>query len=211
MKSTFKSLLVMVAGIAAVVVPVMAQEHNTPEVFKSDVTMDKGSKVHVNGSWDIGGTVVTATAANLNSGVASSTAGLVSNALLKVYGSNLETVASGTVKLGQATAVTGAGATLTISNVTETAGGVFVGLTANGGTIAGTVTNGGTISGGTVSGSALASIPSITFTGAILTNGAGSASNLMGNLPPEVSPSAWIWLKFSVGTTNLAGMFKEIP
>jgi hypothetical protein len=80
--------------------------------FKGDVNFDKGAK------WMIEGTEVTATAANLNSGVASSTANLISNATLKVYGSNIVTVSGGAATLGGTLAVTGA-TTLT-GNLTET-------------------------------------------------------------------------------------------
>lgn len=61
----------------------------------------KGSKLTIDG------TVVTATAANLNSGVAGSTSVLVSNEILKVYGSNIAVVAGGTITLGAGTTMSG--------------------------------------------------------------------------------------------------------
>ena len=68
--------------------------------------------VNMLGGWSISGTKVTATAANLNSGVAGSTASSISNAALIVYGSNITTVANGAVSLGGTLGVTGV-ATLT--------------------------------------------------------------------------------------------------
>lgn len=59
-----------------------------------------GKQVYVSQSQlYIGGTAVTANAANLNSGLASSTASLVSNVNLKVYASNIVLVAGATITL----------------------------------------------------------------------------------------------------------------
>ena len=60
-----------------------------------------------NGSFYLGGTQVTANADNLNSGVASSTASLVSNATLKVYGNDLTILANGNLTLGTNITVSG--------------------------------------------------------------------------------------------------------
>lgn len=124
MKSIGKSMLATVAAVGLMVMHAMAQEHNTPEVFKSDVTMDKGSKMHVNGSWDIGGTVITATPASinlLNDSTTSTNTGSLLVAGNLIVSSN---ITASTLKGGTATGVTnatlafsmGAAATGTASN-----------------------------------------------------------------------------------------------
>jgi len=89
-----RKLVVMAVGFVAalgVIGVVYAEQFLSPVVFKSDVEFDSGAV------WKINGTKVTATAAQLNSGLATATSSLVSNDVLKVYGSNLVIKAGGTV------------------------------------------------------------------------------------------------------------------
>jgi hypothetical protein len=89
-----RKLAVMAVAFVAtlgVIGVVYAEQFLSPVVFKSDVDFDN------NAVWKIGGVKVTATAAQLNSGLATATSSLVSNAVLKVYGSNLVIKAGGTV------------------------------------------------------------------------------------------------------------------
>ena len=179
MKKTEKWGLVLVAALA-----LTAGIVNEDMTYNGKVVFDAGARVHLNGPWSIDGTEVTATAANLNAGLASSTANLVSNATLKVYGSNAVVVAGGTVTLGQGVAVTGAGATLTISNVTQTAASLFTGLRVAGGTLTGTITNdgatiGATASSGTVNFSNATQTAGGTLTGLSVAGGtvAGTVTN----------------------------------
>jgi len=71
--------------------------------YNGRIMFAPGSQVNLNGAWKIDGTEVTVTAAQLNSAGAGSastlTPTLISNATLKVYGSNLEGKAGGTVTL----------------------------------------------------------------------------------------------------------------
>ena len=109
-----RKLAVMAVAFVAtlgVIGVVYAEQFLSPVVFKSDVDFDN------NAVWKIGGVKVTATAANLNAGLASSTASLVSNAVLKVYGSNLVIKAGGTVTLPDAS-VASAALPATIANST---------------------------------------------------------------------------------------------
>ena len=89
-----RKLVVMVVGFVAtlgIMGVVYAEQFRSPVEFYSDVNFDSSAV------WKINGTKVTASAADLNAGLASSTASLVSNAVLKVYGSNLVIKAGGTV------------------------------------------------------------------------------------------------------------------
>ena len=89
-----RKLVVMAVGFVAtlgIMGVVYAEQFLSPVVFKSDVEFDSGAV------WKINGTKVTATAAQLNSGLATATSSLVSNDVLKVYGSNLVIKAGGTV------------------------------------------------------------------------------------------------------------------
>lgn len=89
-----RKLAVMAVAFVAtlgVIGVVYAEQFLSPVVFKSDVDFDN------NAVWKIGGVKVTATAAQLNSGLATATSSLVSNDVLKVYGSNLVIKAGGTV------------------------------------------------------------------------------------------------------------------
>jgi hypothetical protein len=89
-----RKLAVMAVAFVAtlgVIGVVYAEQFLSPVVFKSDVDFDN------NAVWKIGGVKVTATAAQLNSGLATATSSLVSNNVLKVYGSNLVIKAGGTV------------------------------------------------------------------------------------------------------------------
>lgn len=109
-----RKLAVMAVAFVAtlgVIGVVYAEQFLSPVVFKSDVDFDN------NAVWKIGGVKVTATAANLNAGLASSTASLVSNAVLKVYGSNLVIKAGGTVTLPSAS-LASAALPATIANST---------------------------------------------------------------------------------------------
>ena len=109
-----RKLAVMAVAFVAtlgVIGVVYAEQFLSPVVFKSDVDFDN------NAVWKIGGVKVTATAADLNAGLASSTASLVSNAVLKVYGSNLVIKAGGTVTSPDAS-VASAALPATIANST---------------------------------------------------------------------------------------------
>ena len=112
----------MLVTVAAVL---LAEDVTSPRNFKSDVNFDNGCV------WKIKGTQVTATADNLNSGVASSTASLVSNQLLQVYGSNM--LMTGTATLG----------TEVVTNTLRVVGASTLQSTAN---IAGAVTCSNTLS-----------------------------------------------------------------
>ena len=79
------------------VIGVIAEDHPGPDVFRGNVDFDSGCV------WKIGGVKVTATAAQLNSGLSSATSSQVSNDVLKVYGSNLVIKAGGTVALPAST------------------------------------------------------------------------------------------------------------
>jgi hypothetical protein len=79
------------------------------------------------------GTLITATADNLNSGVASSAATLISNATLKVYGSNVQIVAGGTLTVG-------AGGTLTLPAGSVGSDDIAAGTMANAMTISNATT-----------------------------------------------------------------------
>ncbi len=91
-----RKLAVMVVGFVAtlsMIGVVCAEEFRSPVLFASDVDFDSSAV------WKINGTKVTATAAQLNSGLSSATSSLVSNDVLKVYGSNLVIKSGGTVTL----------------------------------------------------------------------------------------------------------------
>jgi hypothetical protein len=91
-----RKLAVMAVGFMAtlsMVGVVCAEQFRSPVEFYSDVNFDSSAV------WKINGTKVTATAADLNAGLASSTASSVSNVNLKVFGSNITAVAGGTATL----------------------------------------------------------------------------------------------------------------
>jgi len=118
------SLAVVIAAMAFCAQMVFAQQiEMTPKNFGGPVSCY--DKVNILGSkLTIDGTAVTATAANLNSGVASSTASLVSNAVLKVYGSNLVIVTGGTVSV-PASSIGSAALAFGTPYTTQTVAGVF--------------------------------------------------------------------------------------
>ena len=96
--------------------------------------------VNMLGGWSISGTKVTATAANLNAGLASSTASLVSNAVCVIYGSNITTVANGATSLGGTLAVTGvatftAKPVFTVTNVVGAVTGTLTNLPTSASTV----------------------------------------------------------------------------
>jgi len=89
-----RKLVVMAVGFVAtlgIMGVVYAEQFRSPVEFYSDVNFDSSAV------WKINGTKVTATAAQLNSGLATATSSLLSNEVLKVYGSNLVIKAGGTV------------------------------------------------------------------------------------------------------------------
>ena len=103
-----KALRKIVPSILIGLVLVMAAGWN---VLPNDDTLAQGpmhfaKNVYIgnngNGALFLNNTQVTATADNLNSGLASSTANIVSNSTLKVYGSNLVLVTGGTISLPSA-------------------------------------------------------------------------------------------------------------
>ena len=77
MKMMIGAAVLLAGSLVALAVDIPGDQN-----FTGDVNLD--------GVWAIKGTKVTATAANLNAGVASSTATLVSNATLKVYAGNIQ-------------------------------------------------------------------------------------------------------------------------
>ena len=98
MKSRLMTLGTVLTVMAFVT---LAEEITAPMNFRNEVNFDSSA------IWKINGTKVTASAADLNAGLASSTASLVSNVLLKVYGSNITATSSltssGTTTLGTTT------------------------------------------------------------------------------------------------------------
>ncbi len=117
-----KRTMAKVFGVAAIfsaifTTAVMAAEISEDVNYKGTVNFDEGAILKIKG------VQVTATAANINAGVASSTASLVSNAVLKVYGSNLVIVTGGTVTLPDASIASAAlpasiAASTVVSNAT---------------------------------------------------------------------------------------------
>ncbi len=118
-----KTLTIVVAVMLAGVSFAQRIDTTEPAYFKATVNVYGGLYLPASGFY-IGGTKVTATAANLNSGVAGSTATSVSNAELRIYGSNIVTVADGATVLGGTLLVTGTTTcygTATLSNLTAKA------------------------------------------------------------------------------------------
>jgi hypothetical protein len=121
MKKFVKWLMMLVCAFVSMYS--LAENVTQSMNFQGDVNFDKGAK------WMIDGTRVTATAADLNSGVASSSSTLVSNPVLKVYGSNFVVKTGGTLTIPASGLVMPANsmvATVTATCATNANGGTNV-------------------------------------------------------------------------------------
>lgn len=94
------AFVTLIAAIVFLAVPGMAQvnEHGDKNFT---------GKVNLDGDFYLKGTLVSATAGQLNSGLATTTSTQISNAVLKVYGSNLVMKAGGATTLSGTLTSTG--------------------------------------------------------------------------------------------------------
>jgi hypothetical protein len=129
MKKLMAFVMVMVLILASMV---MAEKPVTGEV-----TFDTGSKVHLDGQIIIGGTVLTATAAELNANIGTKTATAVTNAVLTLSPAAITATAAITRQTYVPAFILADGTTNTIAQMTNATAVVTV---ANGGVVITNVT-----------------------------------------------------------------------